>query len=57
MQKRKKNLYIVRSQSYCPAYPNEADVNYYTRKLLDIVTGIISGFGLIVSILFLATIM
>lgn len=40
-----------------PAYPNEADTSYYMHKLLDIVTGIISGFGLVVCILFMAVIM
>lgn len=57
MQKKKKNPYIVRTQPNYPTYPNEADVNYYTQKLLDIVTGIICGCGLIVSLLFLVTIM
>lgn len=37
----------------CPAYPNGADTNYYKKKLEDILTGIASGFGLMISIVVL----
>lgn len=40
----------------CPAYPNAAGRDYYIQKLLDIATAIISGLGLMVSIVFLASI-
>lgn len=40
-----------------PEYPNAADNSYYAQKLLDIITAITSGIGLIFSLLFLATIM
>lgn len=40
----------------CPAYPNAAGKDYYVRKLLDIATAIVSGMGLMASIVFLASI-
>lgn len=41
----------------CPAYPNAAGRDYYIRKLLDIAAAIVSGMGLLASIVFLAAIM
>lgn len=46
---------MQKNKKYFPAYPNEAEPSYYTQKLLDIATGIASGVGLFVSILFLIT--
>lgn len=54
----KSNLKVYyHSAHYFPAYPNEADTNYYMKKLLDIVTGLASGIGLTASIIFLMMIM
>lgn len=44
------------SSHYCPAYPNEADTNYYKEKLLEILAGLVSGMGLTVSIVLLTLI-
>lgn len=41
------------SSHYCPAYPNEASTNYYKKKLLEILAGLVSGMGLTVSIVIL----
>ena len=38
-----------------PRYPNAADQNYFTRKALDVMTGIASGFGLFSAMIFLVT--
>lgn len=35
------------------AYPNEADRTYQTRRLVDTVTALVSGIGLIAAMLFL----
>lgn len=44
------------SSHYCPAYPNEADTNYYKKKLLDLLAGLLSGCGLTISVVILALI-
>lgn len=47
----KKKAAVYRHFShYCPAYPNEADTNYYKKKLLDILAGLLSGVLLTFSI-------
>lgn len=34
-----------------PAYPNAADQNYFIRKILDIVMGLVSGIGLVTAMI------
>lgn len=48
---------MQKNKPFYPKYPNQADSNYYTDRLLDIAAGIVSGVGLFVSILFLVTLM
>lgn len=38
-----------------PIYPNAADHNYFSRKALDVITAIASGFGLFSAMIFLVT--
>lgn len=47
------HLRIVQSRQ--PRYPNAADPNYFTRKALDVMTAIASGFGLFTAMIFLVT--
>lgn len=42
---KKRNLTVYRPS--CPAYPNAADRNYVLEKLLNIVTAVVSGMGII----------
>lgn len=51
-----KYAYRKTRKPVCPAYPNAAGKDYYIRKLLDIATAIVSGMGLMASIVFLASI-
>lgn len=44
------------SSHYCPAYPNEADTNYYKKRLIDIIGGLMCGAGLTMSLVFLVMI-
>lgn len=37
----------------CPAYPNAASRGYYFRKLVDVVTAIVSGIGFLAVLIFL----
>lgn len=46
-----------RRRTVCPAYPNAAGKEYYIRRLLDIAAAVVSGMGLLASIVFLAAIM
>jgi hypothetical protein len=47
------HLYLLNTKE--PRYPNAADHNYFTRKALDVLTGIASGFGLFSAMIFLVT--
>ena len=38
-----------------PRYPNAADQNYFSRKALDVLTGLASGVGLFSAMIFLVT--
>lgn len=53
--KKKANRNLTVYQSRQPLYPNAADANYVTRKLLDIATAIASGMGLVTAMVFLIT--
>ena len=48
-----RHLYLVETKA--PRYPNAADHNYFARKALDVITGIVSGFGLFSAMIFLVT--
>ena len=50
----------TRTVNYCytgrrnqPRYPNEADKRYFEQKILDIVTSVITGMGVITIFFFL----
>ena len=47
------HLRIVETKA--PRYPNAADHTYFQRKALDVLTAIISGFGLFSAMIFLVT--
>ena len=47
------HLRVVNSRQ--PMYPNAADHNYFSRKAVDVMTGIASGFGLFSAMIFLVT--
>lgn len=38
-----------------PMHPNAADHNYFSRKALDVMTAVASGFGLFSAMIFLIT--
>lgn len=54
---KKSNYGYYHSAHYCPAYPNEADTNYYRQKLLNIGAGLFSGAALTWTIVILASLM
>lgn len=51
-KRRKSSIRIYR---HYPAYPNAADTSYFTGKLLDILTAVVSGIGFVVAMLFFVT--
>lgn len=55
MKKRKHNPNLVVYHPRQPIHPNAAEPGYFTRKLLDLVTGIVSGIGLITAMVVLIT--
>ena len=55
MKQKKKNPNLTLYKSQAPMYPNAADSNYVTRKVLDIATAIASGMGLVTAMVFLIT--
>ena len=55
MKKNKKYSYLRIVNTQQPKYPNAADHNYFTRKALDVMTAIASGFGLFSAMIFLVT--
>lgn len=52
-KKRNSNLTVYRRPE--PRYPNAASSSYVNRRILDIVTAIASGMGLVTAMLFLIT--
>lgn len=52
-KKRTRNLSVYRPRE--PLYPNAADTGYFTRKLLDILTAVVSGIGFTTAMVFLVT--
>ena len=55
MKQKKKNRNLTIYRAEAPLYPNAADKQYVTRKILDIATGIASGMGLVTAMVFLIT--
>ena len=55
MKKTKRNRNLTVYHPRPPMYPNAADANYVTRKLLDIATAIVSAMGLVTAMIFLIT--
>ena len=55
MKNKKKYRHLTVVNSKQPMYPNAADHNYFTRKALDVLTAIASGFGLFSAMIFLVT--
>ena len=50
---KKSNAIYRHSSHYCPAYPNEADTQYYQNKLLNILGGLAAGVMLTIWMVFL----
>ena len=48
---KQKNNPQLRVDHAQPAYPNAADQNYFIRKILDIVMGLVSGIGLVTAMI------
>lgn len=55
MKNKKKYRHLTVVNPKQPMYPNAADHNYFTRKALDVLTAIASGFGLFSAMIFLVT--
>jgi len=55
MKQKKKNRNLTIYKAHAPMYPNAADANYVSRKLLDVATAIASGMGLVTAMVFLVT--
>ena len=55
MKQKKHNRNLRVHYTNAPSYPNAADTGYFTQKMLNVVTGIVSGMGLITAMLFLIT--
>jgi len=55
MKSRTKYPHLKLVEPKAPRYPNAADHNYFTRKALDVMTAIASGFGLFSAMIFLVT--
>ena len=53
MKNKKKNTLTVVKQNQ-PSYPNAAAPGYYTEKILNLVTVVVSGMGFVSAMLFLA---
>lgn len=51
----KKKMNRRTASVYRPAYPNQAAPGYFTHKLLNAITAIVSSMGLLMAFLFLIT--
>jgi len=51
MRTTKKHNHLSVHHFQQPAYPNAADTRYFTGKLLDIVTAVVSGMGFITAMI------
>ncbi len=55
MKHRKNHAHLHIVPSAQPAYPNAADNEYFVRKIVDAVTGLVSCMGFVAAMFFLAT--
>lgn len=55
MKNKKKYSHLTLVKAYEPAYPNAADHNYFTNRVLNIVTALVSGMGFVSAMVFLVT--
>lgn len=55
MKNKKSYSHLTIVESRQPRYPNAADHPYFARKALDVITAIVSGFGLFSAMIFLVT--
>ena len=53
--KTRKTRYYANDHRYCRNYPNAADKSYFTEKMLDGITSVVTGMGIITILLFLIT--
>ena len=53
MKQKKRTANLALYQNQTPRYPNAASSSYVTRKILDVITAIASGIGLITAMVFL----
>lgn len=51
--KTRKTRYYANDHRYCRNYPNAADNGYFAEKMLDRVTSVITGTGIVFILLFL----
>lgn len=51
--KTKKYHYYLNDHRYCRNFPNAADNSYFTEKMLDRVTSVVTGTGIVFIFLFL----
>lgn len=51
--KTRKTRYYANDHRYCRNYPNAADSGYFAEKMLDSVTSVITGTGIVFILLFL----
>lgn len=47
--------YYANNCRHCRDYPNAADRSYFTEKILDGITSVVTGMGIITILLFLIT--
>ncbi len=51
--KTRKPHYYINDHRYCRNFPNAADNSYFAEKMLDCVTSIITGTGIVFILMFL----
>ena len=51
--KNRKPRYYINDHRYCRNFPNAADSSYFAEKMLDGVTSVITGIGIVFTFLFL----
>lgn len=55
MKQKKRNPNLKVYHTNAPAYPNAADSRYVTQRVLNIITAIVSGMGLMTAMVVLIT--
>lgn len=51
--KTRKSRYYINDHRYCRNFPNAADSSYFAERMLDRVTSVITGTGIVFILLFL----